>query len=97
MTKKLEPWRKVLLDAADLLERDGWCQHHFRNEKGHRCVIEAIGAATDHKPLLRDKARYQLAQALPGSLSIIEWNDAHSRRKSQVIKKLREVARGLTV
>jgi hypothetical protein len=37
-----EPWRQVLLDAADLIDRHGWCQKTAQNAKGNICAKQAI-------------------------------------------------------
>lgn len=46
---------KVLLKAADVIERDGWCQHNYRNGDAH-CTYEAIaiGAGLDDGFALSD-------------------------------------------
>jgi hypothetical protein len=45
---KLEPWQEILLKAADLLERKGWCQNQFERLGSH-CAVGAIGAAHNSK------------------------------------------------
>lgn len=35
------PWRQLLLDAADLLEKRGWCQKRYRTRDGF-CAAGAI-------------------------------------------------------
>lgn len=39
---KTEPWRQLLLDAADLIDRIGWCQHTPRDDNGRVCAAEAL-------------------------------------------------------
>ncbi len=35
---KHEPWQEILIEVADLLEREGWCQ----GGNDRRCIIRAI-------------------------------------------------------
>lgn len=39
----LEPWREVLLDAAEIIRERGWCQHKSENRQGQVCILGAIG------------------------------------------------------
>lgn len=85
---KTEPWRQVLLDAADLIERDGWCQKAFFR-RNRSCVDNAmmqVAISTD----LYLKARDHLEIAV-GQPPVV-WNDKKSRTKKEVMTKLREVA-----
>lgn len=45
---ELEPWRDLLLRAADLLDNDGWCKYTYAyevNGKERYCAIGAIWKA----------------------------------------------------
>jgi hypothetical protein len=42
--------QEALLRAADILERDGWCQRVRIDIEGRRCVAGAIDLATAHSP-----------------------------------------------
>lgn len=98
-TIKIEPWRQALLDAADLLEKDGWCRFSMRRGEAH-C---AVGALLDgYSPIdakqeaTRRLAIYIKGKELPGMLIAkicVRWNDGLFRTKKQVIKTLREVAK----
>lgn len=91
----IEPWRQVLLDAADLLEREGHCKGQFYAE-GARCTIGAICKVTTNaitKPL---------GSGVPEAIGrlcnvagpyIPDWNDAPGRTAFEVIATLRAVAR----
>jgi hypothetical protein len=37
---------EVLAEAADIIERDGWTQHHFHTPDGCHCALGAIGLAS---------------------------------------------------
>jgi len=43
-TKTLEPWRQLLLDAADYMEVHGHCINVSQNDKGAVCIIGALDA-----------------------------------------------------
>jgi hypothetical protein len=38
----IEPWRQILLNAADLIDRHGWCRKTAQNAKGNICAQQAI-------------------------------------------------------
>lgn len=98
---KIEPWQKILLDAANILEEKGWIQRE-RSRGTNYCMLGAIEVATygrircflrswdDHDPVLREAVNH-VQNSLDGLAPWI-WNDAESRTKEQVIAKLREVA-----
>lgn len=88
---------EVLLKAADILERDGWCKYSLNDAQGRHCVAGAILIAVAGSPgshALPKEARRLLQQQLPFWTPTIEsWNDLPWRTRSQVIAKLRAAAR----
>lgn len=84
-----DPVRQVLLDAADLLERDGWCQHISLDFEGRHCAWGAMVASA------KDSVSYSVAadnvEAAVGRV-LTAWNDDKRRTAKSVIRKLREVA-----
>lgn len=40
--KTLEPWRQLLLDAADVIERQGHCKYRLQNHLGQVCWLGAL-------------------------------------------------------
>ncbi len=88
-----EPWQEVLFDAADLLERRGWCQKHLVDIKGRRCII---GAMTDVWNVCKHWDMSVVAQAQNKLTEIVgpvvEWNDAEGRTKEEVVGILRYAA-----
>ena len=42
---ELEPWRQLLLDAADYMEKHGHCKHLLYNDEGEVCFLGALNAA----------------------------------------------------
>jgi hypothetical protein len=92
----LEPWRQVLLDAADSIERLGWIQHALGTGSGPRCVLGAIhfaGAERGSGWLWTGTidAVTKMHAAL-GRNNLPVWNDAPGRTKDEVLALLRRVA-----
>ena len=86
---KLAGWRRVLWEAADLIETNGWMQHEDHTKEGW-CIVGAIHHfhASINSTTFAEK---QVSAALSAE-SIEEWNDDPLRTKSSVVAKLREVA-----
>lgn len=87
----LEPWRQYLLDAANILERDGWCQSVCLNKRGERCIMGALGAVY-HSSMLDwpQQAIHALNINLQGPIA--SWNDKSGRTKEEVLAMLRDTA-----
>jgi hypothetical protein len=85
--------RQILLAAASMLERDGWCQGSSQDEKGRRC---GSGAITDTCPPGNHGAEWVRARNAVreqiGSEDIAVWNDVHGRTADEVIAALRAAA-----
>lgn len=84
----LEPWRKVLLDAADYIEAHGWRQNSYGLEPhGSTCMVGAIFrvGGTMSGALHRIDAR-----CLPYASA---WNDAPGRTAAEVCAALRACSR----
>lgn len=81
----------VLDGAADLLERDGWCQRAWRNRTGQRCAQTALVDSAEgvyDDPWV--KATWVMRQWIGESLT--PWNDEPGRTASEVIAALRGAA-----
>jgi hypothetical protein len=85
----LPGWRKILCDAAMLIEEHGWIQHRLSDKNGF-CIHGAIDELTAKQPHQRKYAKAQLRKVLP--LAIAEWNDNDRRTKAQVVATLRTAA-----
>src|SRR6266480_438144 len=85
---------KALMDAADLIERDGWCQGanvKVWKERFQHCPFGAI----THFSATRPKVFLAVMAAMKrviGGTTVPIWNDAEDRTAQQVIDKLREAA-----
>ncbi len=94
---------KVLSEAADLIERDGWCQETYEDYRGRRCMDGALIAVMGDTHVKLNDVEAALSAHLPQVTSIhvaaphawapvIAWNDAEGRTQEEVVAKLREVA-----
>jgi hypothetical protein len=74
----------ILFAAADLIKRNGWCQHSFQNGVGETCAAGAIKAvAAGSYP-----AALRLFQLRLGVEHVGRWNDDPARTKEEVIAAL---------
>ena len=87
---KLEPWRQLLLEGADLIERHGHCKHKLRDMSGALCFVAAISHGAD-VPGAYVTARSMMSRALGGQHPV-DWNNAPEITGADVVAKMREVA-----
>jgi hypothetical protein len=85
---ELEPWRHVLLNAASLLEEDGWCQRRTF-ASGQRCAVGAI-MATGARYEILCKAESTFQHVVGGPITA--WNDQPGRTREEVCAALRQAA-----
>lgn len=90
---KTVPWRQVLLDAADLIDRIGWCQHTECDHNGRVCTAEALMRVAGDDVASYAVAMNNLSEFVASPLTVPEWNDAECRRAAQVTGSLRACAR----
>jgi hypothetical protein len=88
----------ILLKAADLIERDGWCQNSYWGPNGEHCALGAIQCSVsgcvseclDHNYfVIRAKNRFK---EFVGIDHIQNWNDASGRTKEDVVTAMRGAA-----
>lgn len=96
---ELDEASRVLLRAADLIERRGWCQNTLYTPDGALCIMGAFNAiATNNKwQFTADNPVWKAYERLYASLNNEEpavWNDEKHRTKFQVVAKLRALALG---
>lgn len=91
-----EEAQAVLCRAAELIEERGWTQGEWTARNGAMCVSQAITEAAYEKTMgegsLRGFNRSLMAKQLLRTRthrSAIAWNDMKSRKKEEVIAKLR--------
>jgi hypothetical protein len=81
---------KILYDAADLIDANGWCQGVNRSAEGYYCALGAIGKASMFGEVLPpvEALRREIR-----STGVAEWNDEPGRTKDQATTALRNAAR----
>ena len=100
----IEPWRKVLLDAADYIEKHGWCQGRIGNAGESVCAVGAMWMAFDgtipkQANWVKDRAVDQAYRAMCNYVMCnyvrsypAEWNDEPGRTAAEVTAAMRECA-----
>ena len=95
VTEPIEPWRQLLLDAADLIDRQGWWDGTPtpRGEQRTLHCIETAISAIGSKQI--DMARSEASVNFSNYVSTpsITWNDAPGRTKEEVLAAMRGAAR----
>jgi len=86
-----------LLNAADYIDQNGWCQEVKSNPSGEVCLWGSLLAVTDglresyftspRAAKLYDMVKVHLLGVKPDN-----WNDVKSRTKAEVTALLREIA-----
>ena len=98
----LLPVQKLLLDAADYIEKHGWDQGQYFGEERRACMVGAMIAAADPKRTLRvESVERKIRPAINYMLdrlgeSPIDWNDRDGRTKQEVMQALRDGAAAYT-
>jgi hypothetical protein len=83
---------KLLMKAADLIEKHGWCQGRWRATDGRLCLRGAIINSGSHQVAFA--AIHRVDAAIGGPYTSVGWNDTMGRTKEEVVAKLRSVALG---
>ncbi len=99
--KQLTEHGKIYLEAANLLEKKGWCQNHSSNIFDQICLAEALHRSVYGSQESVNMNKVSDVRAWNPSFvalskfigeDVIRWNDTHGRTKAEVIEKLREAA-----
>jgi hypothetical protein len=92
---ELEPWRQMLLTAAEMIARHGHCKQAVFHKDGSMCLYGAIHTArVRHWNVFLHKATDALCKVthMTNECDLITWNDQPERTKEEVINALREAA-----
>ena len=98
VTEPIEPWRQLLLDAADLIERTAWRDgkpYHPPVKATRFCVETALCEIT---PFNLASAPTLFSSALANFANYVHevpyvWNDTPGRTKEEVLAAMRGAAR----
>ena len=78
VTVRVAPWRAMLLDAADYIEKHGWTTGQLRRADGSVCALGAIRAVARRKAYRGTSIQEQAVGEMNlylGCPSIGLWND----------------------
>jgi len=99
---EIEPWRKVLLDAADLIEARGAARYTLEDADGSLCIMGAVNVAVTgdawtngfQEPAAQEaRDHFCISIGEPASWSACcEFNNHHP--KSEIVAALRAAAHG---
>lgn len=81
--------KRVLLDAANLIETRGWHQGSYESKDGCLCIFGAVHQAANHGDY---EEAWHLLWERTVTDSPIDWNDQPGRTKDEVLALLRETA-----
>jgi len=86
---------ELLARAADLLEREGWCQGVLRTREGHHCMLGALEeVGLGCAEVLFDQVIPAITAELGGE-NLVRYNDTFGRTAEEVITTLRNAKRWL--
>jgi len=93
----LEPWRKILLDAADRIERNGHAKGALITETGAQCALGAIHNWRFDRGVLTASLRTDASAYASRRLdqmvgNVVKWNNAPERTAEEVITTMRTCA-----
>lgn len=83
--------RRGLRDAADYIEKHGWCQEHYFHD-GQVCAWGAVLKIEWDDPFARRAMCERIEQAIDAP-DIEEWNDTPGRTQAEVVQALRDAAK----
>ena len=95
---KVDVAGEILLRAADLIQREGWCKYRLQDTQGRICLYGAIIKATPKNQYnestdgIRRLERYLKLRGPLEMVNIAVWNDNKCKNKEQAIEALRGAA-----
>lgn len=104
--KELDAVSNLLLKAAALIEKHGWCQNRLEDQQGRMCLRGAIGMAAAGNAHffhggewvgVAKEADQRVHNAISGGKAWEcpgMWNNERGRTQEEVVAKLRAVALG---
>jgi hypothetical protein len=87
-------WRQILLEAADLIERDGHCKDVLDDGQGRHCALGATYLSKDGRPTRMGRAAHLAITHLQDMVgaNVPAWNNHPDRTAEDVIATLRKCA-----
>jgi hypothetical protein len=95
----LQPWQKTLLEAAEIIKTQGWCQHASMTLGGRVCLLGAVALAKNGyiapgglSDLPVEVRLLVTSTGVPNADALVDWNNAPERTADEVIKALKDAA-----
>ena len=87
----------MLLDAADFIDRVGWCQHTLLDGAGRVCAAEALRSVVfaAYDVPTYTAAMNRLSNFVTHdehSMAVVKWNDDEGRTTAEVTSAMRACA-----
>lgn len=86
--------RRILEEAAKVIETRGWCRRRYETADGRVCASMAMSVAMDALGadyVGEDGARRRMCREIDND-SIVHWNDKRGRTKDEVLAAFRQAA-----
>lgn len=80
--------KQALLQAAEILETNGWCRGMMSDPRGRLCALAALWRVGDKRA--SGEAQALLEKHM--KYTITAWNDLRAANSNEVIRTLRYVA-----
>ena len=90
---ELDEAGKILISAADHIEKHGWwCKKHGANKGIKACLMTSIWFSSNSNEAIKAADRVTHYLGFKNRAEAVQWNDAPERTKKQVVSALREAA-----
>jgi hypothetical protein len=84
----LDATGKVLDEAADTIQRRGWCQHRLYDEQSRVCMLAAVH---EGHTLGQIVPAFLRLRSYLGSERVSYWNDYRCHSQDQAVQALRAI------
>lgn len=96
-TEPLEPWRQLLLDAADTIDERGHAKGVLENRNGGVCLVGALYVAGHGTRRALSPAGQVALDRMCGFMNLpvwrlVNWNNAPERKADEVTGMMRAAA-----
>src|SRR5258706_1042238 len=90
---ELDKGGKILISAADYIEKYGWwCKGHGASKGLRACLMTSIWFISNNDKAIEASDRVTHYLGFENRGEAVRWNDAPERTKEEVISALREAA-----
>jgi hypothetical protein len=83
---------KIILAAADRLDRDGWCQAAYHDKQGRHCIVGAFARGDTENIAVGDTSVALRRVGVHLGMMISHWNDHQCKSGEEASAMLRKAA-----